>query len=64
MAEPYDFSEVQAIDILDMQRSGIDASIRVESARMVELGGYLQYLAVAKMASVSEQSQQSQGASE
>jgi hypothetical protein len=44
------------VDILDMQRSGLDASIRVESARMVELGGYFQYLAAAKMAAgVSEQ---------
>lgn len=47
--------ETQArIDESDGIKSVLEADIRIECARMSELGGYLQYLAVAKMASNSK----------
>jgi len=43
--------EVSAeFDESDAARSLIEADIRIETARLVELGGYFQYLGAAKMA--------------
>jgi hypothetical protein len=43
-------SIAQAIDKLETKKAVLEADIRIGSARLSELGGYLQYLAAVKMA--------------
>jgi hypothetical protein len=38
------------LDESELVKSGYESLVRIESARMIELGGYLQYLAAAKTA--------------
>jgi len=40
----------KGIDLLETKKAVLEADIRIDSARLVELGGYLQYLAAVKMA--------------
>lgn len=42
--------------VLEADRSASEADIRIETSRMTELGGYLQYLAAAKLAQVEARS--------
>jgi hypothetical protein len=38
------------LDESELAKAGFEGMVRIESARMIELGGYLQYLAAAKTA--------------